>query len=36
VKATKLSRGDLRHLLEAGAFLGGEGAPSRLADPGKD
>jgi hypothetical protein len=35
VKATKLSRGDLPQLLEAGVSLGGEGAPSRQADPGR-
>jgi len=33
VKATKLNHGDLRQLLEAGVSLGGEGAPSRQADP---
>jgi hypothetical protein len=36
VEATKLSRGDVRQLLEAGVSHGGEGAPSRLADPGRD
>jgi hypothetical protein len=36
VKATKFGRGDLRQLLEVGVSLGDEGAPSRLADPGRD
>lgn len=33
VKATKLSRGDLRQLLEAGVSLGGKGSQSRLPIP---
>jgi hypothetical protein len=36
VKATKLSRGDLRQLLEAGVSLGGKGSQSRLADLGRE